>query len=86
MVSQGQGVLRLRQVEICSSCHPFFTGQQKFIDTEGRVDKFEKRRKAALKVSAQVKQKRAKKEAEKKRERTRPKTLKEILEAGSKQG
>jgi large subunit ribosomal protein L31 len=34
-------------VEICSACHPFFTGQQKFIDTEGRIEKFEKKRKAA---------------------------------------
>jgi large subunit ribosomal protein L31 len=31
------------RVEICSSCHPFFTGQQKIIDTEGRVDRFVKR-------------------------------------------
>ena len=28
------------KVEICSSCHPFFTGQQKIVDTEGRVDRF----------------------------------------------
>lgn len=27
-------------VEICSACHPFFTGNQKFVDTEGRVEKF----------------------------------------------
>jgi large subunit ribosomal protein L31 len=27
-------------VEICSNCHPFFTGKQKFVDTEGRVEKF----------------------------------------------
>jgi len=31
------------RVEICSSCHPFFTGKQKLIDTEGRVDKFQKK-------------------------------------------
>ena len=30
-------------VEICSACHPFFTGKQKLLDTEGRVDKFNKR-------------------------------------------
>lgn len=30
-------------VEICSSCHPFFTGKQKLIDTAGRVDKFERK-------------------------------------------
>jgi large subunit ribosomal protein L31 len=28
------------KVEICSKCHPFFTGKQKIIDTEGRVEKF----------------------------------------------
>ncbi len=38
------------RVEICSSCHPFFTGRQKLIDTEGRVDRFQKKlaRTAAL--------------------------------------
>lgn len=30
-------------VEICSKCHPFFTGRQKLVDTGGRVDKFKKR-------------------------------------------
>ncbi len=31
------------RVEICSKCHPFFTGKQKFVDAGGRVDKFRKR-------------------------------------------
>lgn len=31
------------RVEICSSCHPFFTGKQKLVDTEGRVDRFQKK-------------------------------------------
>jgi len=30
-------------VDICSKCHPFYTGKQKLIDTGGRVDKFKKR-------------------------------------------
>ena len=30
-------------LEICSNCHPFFTGRQKLIDTEGRVERFTKR-------------------------------------------
>ncbi|HID45075.1 MAG TPA: 50S ribosomal protein L31 [Chromatiaceae bacterium] len=30
-------------IEICSACHPFYTGQQKMMDTAGRVDKFRKR-------------------------------------------
>lgn len=37
------------RVEICSRCHPFYTGQRKFIDAEGRVQKFAK--KYGLKVS-----------------------------------
>lgn len=28
---------------LCSACHPFFTGQQKFVDTAGRIDKFNKK-------------------------------------------
>lgn len=31
------------RVEICSKCHPFFTGKQKLVDTSGRVDKFKKK-------------------------------------------
>jgi large subunit ribosomal protein L31 len=31
------------RVEICSSCHPFFTGKQKFLDTAGRIEKFERK-------------------------------------------
>ena len=31
------------RVEICSECHPFFTGKQKFVDAGGRVDKFNKK-------------------------------------------
>jgi large subunit ribosomal protein L31 len=30
-------------VGICNQCHPFYTGQQKFVDTAGRVDKFQQR-------------------------------------------
>jgi large subunit ribosomal protein L31 len=30
-------------VGICNACHPFYTGQQKFVDTAGRVDKFQQR-------------------------------------------
>lgn len=31
------------KVEICSKCHPFFTGKQKLIDTAGRIDRFKKK-------------------------------------------
>lgn len=35
------------EVEICSACHPFYTGQEKVLDTAGRVDKFNKKVAAA---------------------------------------
>ncbi len=31
------------RIEICSKCHPFFTGKQKFIDTAGRVERFQRK-------------------------------------------
>ena len=37
------------RVEICSKCHPFFTGKQNFVDAGGRVEKFKKRLEAAKK-------------------------------------
>jgi large subunit ribosomal protein L31 len=40
------------RVEICSNCHPFFTGKQKLIDTEGRVDRFQKKYQKAREATA----------------------------------
>lgn len=54
------------RVEICSNCHPFYTGKQKLVDTAGRVEKFKKRSKAAgTKETARQsrKEKHAKKQA-----------------------
>jgi large subunit ribosomal protein L31 len=31
------------RIEVCSSCHPFFTGEQRIVDTEGRVERFKRR-------------------------------------------
>ena len=45
------------QVELCSVCHPFYTGKQKLVDTAGRVDKFKQR---LAKKAAQNKKKQAK--------------------------
>lgn len=44
-------------VEICSNCHPFYTGKQKLVDTAGRVDKFNARRDQAAKLQATAKPK-----------------------------
>ena len=38
-----RGVKPVLRLEICSSCHPFFTGKQKFVDTAGRVEKFRRK-------------------------------------------
>ena len=46
------------RVEICSSCHPFFTGRQKLVDTEGRVDRFQKK----FQKSKALQEKRSKKQ------------------------
>jgi large subunit ribosomal protein L31 len=45
------------RVEICSNCHPFFTGRQKLIDTEGRVDKFQRKYQKAREIQQQKAQK-----------------------------
>jgi large subunit ribosomal protein L31 len=39
-------------VEICSACHPFFSGKQKFVDSAGRVEKFQRRYKKASEAKA----------------------------------
>ncbi|HUV43074.1 MAG TPA: 50S ribosomal protein L31 [Patescibacteria group bacterium] len=62
------------RVEICSACHPFFTGEMRYIDTQGRVEKFQAKQKAAQTQDWKKK----KKTQEEKEER--PKTLKEMLQ------
>lgn len=67
------------KVEICASCHPFFTGQQKFVDTLGRVEKFQEKQKKAAKTVTSKRQKKLQKKAKLHPEEERPKTLKEML-------
>ncbi|AKM82007.1 TPA: 50S ribosomal protein L31 [Candidatus Berkelbacteria bacterium] len=43
------------EVEVCSACHPFYTGTAKFIDTAGRVDKFRAKMKTAEDLKAKSK-------------------------------
>lgn len=50
------------EVEVCSKCHPFFTGQQKFVDIKGRIDKFKEK----VTMGATYKSAKAKKVADKK--------------------
>ena len=49
------------RVEICSNCHPFFTGRQKLVDTEGRVDRFQKKVQKSKDMQAASAKKTAKK-------------------------
>ena len=43
------GTVKEQSVEICAACHPFYTGQEKVLDTAGRVEKFRARQEAAKK-------------------------------------
>ncbi|OGD56236.1 50S ribosomal protein L31 [Candidatus Berkelbacteria bacterium RBG_13_40_8] len=54
------------KVEVCSACHPFYTGTAKFIDTAGRVDKFQARMKKMEEMKTK-KEKPKKKETEDKK-------------------
>ncbi len=47
--------------EICSNCHPFYTGKQKLLDTRGNVDRFKKRQELAAKTAAEKKEKKPRK-------------------------
>ena len=66
------------RVEICANCHPFFTGEMKFVDTLGRVEKFQQKQKAAV-VTAAVVAAKKKKKAEREEQLRSPKSLKEML-------
>lgn len=59
---------KLTNVEICSQCHPLYTGKQKFIDTAGRLERYEKiiKKSKAIKQSKKSKTKKAKPKEEKK--------------------
>ena len=70
-------------VEVCSNCHPFYTGQAKFVDTEGRVERFQRQAKEAeAKIQIQTQKK---KEKEPRKQEDQPKSLKEMMEFLQKQ-
>lgn len=66
-------------VEICYQCHPFFTGEMKFVDTLGRVEKYQQKQKAAQSKVAVLQAKKKKKEEAKITEERSPKSLREML-------
>lgn len=63
-------------IEVCSNCHPFYTGQLKFVDTAGRVDAFLARQKAArTKVLSKTERRKAKREKKIREQLDRPESL-----------
>jgi large subunit ribosomal protein L31 len=65
------------RVELCDKCHPFYTGEQKFVDSASRIQKFKKKQD----IAKQYLTKKVKKQEEQKVKDTAPKTLREMLMA-----
>jgi len=78
---QTGSIKKVIKVEICSACHPFFTGEMKYVDSLGRVEKFKKKQKKASKKKYVNKKDRKKIKAQqaKKKASQQPKTLKDML-------
>lgn len=68
------------RIEVCSACHPFYTGKHKIVDTEGRVDQFMRRyaaKQAQAAAPVQAKETASKAKATKAKTTTKAKTAKE---------
>jgi large subunit ribosomal protein L31 len=66
-------------VEVCSKCHPFYTGQMKYVDTTGRVEKFKNRQAGAnVKKVSKTEKRKLKKMKQLKEEMARPETLADL--------
>lgn len=65
------------RVELCNKCHPFYTGEQKFVDSASRIQKF----KLKQNIAKQYLTKKVKKQEEQKKKDEGPKTLREMLMA-----
>lgn len=63
-------------MEVCSNCHPFYTGEQRFIDAKGRVEKFQKKQETAQAMQKKLQEKKAKRSGGGERQ---TKSLKELL-------
>ena len=63
------------RVELCSACHPFYTGKQKLVDTARRIDKFEQRAAAQTQIAATRTGRRAKKEKDVARRKAKSEAL-----------
>ncbi len=65
------------RVELCNKCHPFYTGEQRFVDSASRIQKFQNKQT----IAKQYLSKKVKKQEEQKQKDTAPKTLREMLMA-----
>jgi large subunit ribosomal protein L31 len=63
-------------VEVCYKCHPFYTGEHRFLDTKGRVENFQKKQKVAEQMKSVLAAKKQKKEHKEERQ---TKSLRELL-------
>jgi large subunit ribosomal protein L31 len=70
------------KVEVCSACHPFYTGQQKFVDSLGRVERFQAKLKATptTPIVSKKKKRALKAIADDVKDAALPKSLKEMFE------
>lgn len=68
------------RVEVCASCHPFFTGEMKYVDTMGKVEKFQKAQKKAQEIKTKKHE-----VIRQRQERKRPESLREMLALAKKQ-
>jgi large subunit ribosomal protein L31 len=69
------------RVDVCSNCHPFYTGQMKFVGTAGRVDAFmAKRNKMNFKAVSKSEKRKLKREKQLAEEAGRPETLEQLRE------
>ncbi|OGD83492.1 50S ribosomal protein L31 [Candidatus Curtissbacteria bacterium RIFCSPLOWO2_01_FULL_39_62] len=67
-------------IEVCNRCHPFFTGEMKFVDTLGRVEKFQQKQKKAKEIKAKKVE-----SVEQRKKQKRPDSLKDMFELVKKQ-
>lgn len=67
--------LEVIHIELCNKCHPFYTGEQRFVDSASRIQKFQQKQQVATTYVVTKK----KKEEERKQKDNQPKTLREML-------
>ncbi|SRR5258708_1890454 len=67
------------KVEVCSACHPFYTGQMKYLDVAGRVDAFrEKQKQASKKAVSKTEKRKLKREKKMSEELQKPESLSDL--------